>query len=550
MSKNFCIIQNKKDYEVIINNIDLNRSIFVPLNLETYLICIKNNHEIIDFRKFLDNEFHKKALLVSASFAKCIKFQKNYNFSFKSEIIAFLRYRLHSIIFLIEIISCAKKSYDLKKIIVSGIDKEENYVSKIIHFLFKKDTIKITNRKKKFQNYTIHKYNFLEKIRNSEKKILVSNLGYNFNKIAKFFKKKNYNTYIPIFNKLSILRRFIFFCRRIHIIEFKKDLKSKVSKKKFIKKIKFNYKKEYNISSLINLLFIENSFYFNDLYQKILALKKTISAFNFDLLISNISRGLDGSILDKNIKTTSLCISHGTITRSLNKYDKIYKKFIADAVFSGESDYFSIQSKIMKDALKTHKISGKKLLTGNLIFSSKQNVNKKKYFLFASTIKDFHNFQYLGVETFYEYWDSLKILDEIANTKKIKVMVKPHPTIKQHTSEISNYFKNLSFTNLKIEKLLNKTIGLISYSSSCIEDALNSNVPIILFDKNSRYKHINVPNNFKKRNQAIYYVSERNKLIEVMKKIEKTKQFNFNKYILNQSLNQNFEKLLPILSKS
>ena len=56
-----------------------------------------------------------------------------------------------------------KKSYDLKKIIVSGIDKEENYVSKIIHFLFKKDTIKITNRKKKFQNYTIHKYNFLEK---------------------------------------------------------------------------------------------------------------------------------------------------------------------------------------------------------------------------------------------------------------------------------------------------------------------------------------------------------------------------------------------------
>lgn len=129
-------------------------------------------------------------------------------------------------------------------------------------------------------------------------------------------------------------------------------------------------------------------------------------------------------------------------------------------------------------------------------------------------------------------------------------MVKPHPTIKQHTSEISNYFKNLSFTNLKIEKLLNKTIGLISYSSSCIEDALNSNVPIILFDKNSRYKHINVPNNFKKGNQAIYYVSERNKLIEVMKKIEKTKQFNFKKYILNQSLNQNFEKLLPILSKS
>lgn len=549
MLKNFCILQNKKDYEVIIGNIDLKKSIFIPLNLETYLICIKNNHEIINFRKFLDNEFHQKALLASESFTKCIKFQKNYSFSFKSEITAYLRYRLHSIIFLIEIISCAKKSYNLKKIIVSGIDEEENYVSKIIRYLFRKDAIKIVDRKKKFQNYTIYKYNFLENLRNNDKKILLSNLGYNFNKIVKFFKKKDYNIYIPIFNKISILRKFIFLCRGINLIKFKKDLKSKVPKKKFIKKIKFKYKK-YNISSLLNLLFIENSFYFNDLYQKILALKKTISALNFNLLISNISRGLDGSILDKNIKTTSLCISHGTIARSINKYDKIYKKFIADAVFSGESDYFSIQSKIMKDALKTHKISGKKLLTGNLIFSSKQNMNKKKYFLFASTIKDFHNFQYLGVETFYEYWDTLKTLDEIANTKKIKIMVKPHPTIKQHTNEISNNFKNLSFTNLKIEKLLDKTIGLISYSSSCIEDALNSNVPIILFDKNCRYKHINVSNNFKKRNEAIYYVSEKNKLIEVMKKLEKTKEFNFNKYVLNQNHNQNFKKLLPILSKN
>lgn len=151
MFKNFCIIQNKKDYEAIIDNIDLKKSIFVPLNLETYLICIKNNHEIIDFSKFLNNEFHQKALLASASFAKCIKFQKNYNFSFKSEITAFLRYRLHSIIFLIEIISCAKKYYHLKKIIVSGIDEEVNYVSKIIYFLFKKDTIRITDKKKNFK---------------------------------------------------------------------------------------------------------------------------------------------------------------------------------------------------------------------------------------------------------------------------------------------------------------------------------------------------------------------------------------------------------------
>ena len=58
--------------------------------------------------------------------------------------------------------------------------------------------------------------------------------------------------------------------------------------------------------------------------------------------------------------------------------------------------FFSIQSKIMKDSLKTHKILGKKLFTGNLIFSTKGRLNKKKYFLFA-TVKNFYNIQYLGV---------------------------------------------------------------------------------------------------------------------------------------------------------
>ena len=46
-------------------------------------------------------------------------------------------------------------------------------------------------------------------------------------------------------------------------------------------------------------------------------------------------------------------------------FDKIYKKIIAEAVFSGESKYFAIQSKIMMESLKTHKINGKKIQTGN-----------------------------------------------------------------------------------------------------------------------------------------------------------------------------------------
>ena len=87
-------------------------------------------------------------------------------------------------------------------------------------------------------------------------------------------------------------------------MNFIKNKKLQLKKKSFIKKINFRYKNKFNISKLMNLFFSDYEFYFNDLYQKILSLKKSISQNNFDLLFSKICRGLEGSILDNNINTT------------------------------------------------------------------------------------------------------------------------------------------------------------------------------------------------------------------------------------------------------
>ena len=272
-----------------------------------------------------------------------------------------------------------------------------------------------------------------------------------------------------------------------------------------------------------------------------------VSKNNFSLMISNICRGLDGAILDRDIQTPSLCISHGIIARSFNNKDKIYKEFIADGVFSGESNYFSIQSKTMKDSLSTHKISGQPIITGNAVFSKKQKKVSKEYFLYASTLKDFTNFQYYGVETFYEYWNTLKHLNEIANKKSLRIVVKLHPTVKNCSRDIKDFFKHLKFSNEKIENLLSKSIGLISYSSSAIEDALNSEVPVILFDCKKRYKHISTAD-LKKNNAAVYYVHDKNQLSYILKKLSDMKKINFKDYIFNKNFNDNFkEKILPIL---
>ena len=74
--------------------------------------------------------------------------------------------------------------------------------------------------------------------------------------------------------------------------------------------------------------------------------------------------------------------------------------------------------------------------------------------LHASTIKDFYNLQFLGVEMFYEYWNNLSILNKIAKDNPIKIIIKPHPTIKNCTDQLKENFKNLRFSNNSIDLLL------------------------------------------------------------------------------------------------
>ena len=86
------------------------------------------------------------------------------------------------------------------------------------------------------------------------------------------------------------------------------------------------------------------------------------------------------------------------------------------------------------------------------------------------------------------------------------------------------------------------SIALISYSSAAIEDALNSEVPVILLDLKKRYKQINISSKSKIKNEAIYYTSDKNKLVVLMKTIPKIKNFNFSKYVYNQNIEKNFKK--------
>ena len=272
---------------------------------------------------------------------------------------------------------------------------------------------------------------------------------------------------------------------------------------------------------------------------------------NFSLLISNVTRGLDGAILDGDLKQPSLCIPHGVISKSLNKYDMIYKKNIAEAVFNGESDYFAIQSKIMHQSLETHKIGGKAVITGNLIFSNNKNKDnyKNKYLLYATTLKGFTNMQYLGVDMFYEFWEILNDLNDLSKEVKFEIVVKIHPQFSMCKDDLAKHFKSLKFTNSRIDKLLEGAFSLVTLSSGTIEDALNSKVPVILYDNKKRYKQIECSLKYSKE-ESVYYINSKNELKILLEQIKSFKTHKFDNYIYDGTFNNNFDqKILPIIKK-
>ena len=147
------------------------------------------------------------------------------------------------------------------------------------------------------------------------------------------------------------------------------------------------------------------------------------------MVLSNTTRGINGYYLEKSkIKNIpSVCITHGTLAPAFNKFDKIYKNIVAEAATINKSEYFAVQSKITKKFVESNNFDANAIETGNLVFSESKN-SKKKKILFAVTLKDFENFQFLGVEMYYEFLDNLNFFNKLSKEYNLDFLVKPHPS--------------------------------------------------------------------------------------------------------------------------
>ena len=148
---------------------------------------------------------------------------------------------------------------------------------------------------------------------------------------------------------------------------------------------------------------------------------------------------------------------------------------------------------------------------------------------------------------YYEFIENLKLFNSIAKNKNLNFIIQIHPSSIHCIPMLKKNFKNIDFSKKKIDKKLEKSFVTISFSSTAIEDSLYCNVPVILFDRWSRYKHCVSEEDNSKTNEAIYYATNEKNLLESINSIKKSNQINFSKYIFEGNSKKNFDNILKKL---
>ena len=544
MSIIICIAQNTKELDFIVKNYNSPKLHCLPISLETYCYCKKNGINILNINYSLEINKQKELLTNVNNILETIHFDKSISLAFNNEILSAYRYTLHSSFYLIELLYLACQIDDIEKIIISGWESQtknifsiENYiVSALVENFarFKNLNIFKINQDRGFQN-DLYNYKYFTEKRISNY-ILLNSPAYNFNRISLvsiLFNLKNSSITFskPTFYnslKWKLLNHSFIYFNNLVIDKYTPTLN----------KHTFNISyKSINLDNILNMRRYMLSYYMHDL----LAKKKAIDEFikcNIPKSIFSFScRGIDGYLLEKSkfINTKSILISHGTVAEFYNLFDKIYKQIIADAVFSGKASYTLLQTKIAVIAKDSLIIRSESFATGNLIFSGIKTSKKKKYFLYCVTLKDFNNLQFLGVENYYQFLENLNILNRVSVNTGEKFIIKLHPSQEKLSFDLINLYPDLIFSNKSIKKLLRYAYGLISFSSTSIEDALTSKVPVILFDLNNCYKHCNSEIDVSKLNEPIYYVNNEIDFIQSIKTIQDSNEISYNSILINSN---------------
>ena len=521
----------------------------LPLDLDTLLFCRKHKLSYVNLLDYSCKELHIEIIHETDSILKKLNIN-NHPSAFEKEFVAVCRFFLHQLFFVKLILQRIIEQNQNVKFHVSGFEKKENIlysnqnyqISKLVRRFFPDRTIQVKDFKKK-ENYSKKLITFSFK-KNTDCDLLLHSLGYNFSRVSAAAKNLGFQVGALHFGSVSWRQRAAYIWCGVKPIEifpskFSQESPDLLSWLDDLNDIEGDLLRE-RIEEALPALNIE--------FSKCLVVKEILEKIRPRLTASFGTRGVLGAILDVgNSYTTSVCIPHGTVTARRLDQDKSYRATIAEAVFTGQTEWLALQSKIAQEAYQDLKPSGQAYLGGNLIFNEAIRPPNKNIILYAVTQKNFFNMQFYGVEAYYEFFSNMRILENVQSNIDFSIVVKLHPAARMLKSLLEDEFPELSFATDNLQNLLSKSLVTISFSSSVIEDSLYSQVPVILFDPWNRYQHCWAESDTSKENKAIYYVTAITDLISAIQTVKESSFIDFEEYTMPGSSEDNLKNLLETL---
>lgn len=505
----------KKIKEILLSS---NLAYIYPINNEDILKLKNYKDNIICEKKYFDNNSHSYLQQLSEKIKNAIRDNLSVTFE-KKEIKSlinwisnyYLRNFLNHKIKVIYSLNKIIYKYQINEV-VYFYDEAHNHNLEIIKHIIKDEKILFENykfiktfnsKKKPFSTpdfvFRINNF-FIKKFKRS----YITSKNYRCREILlEYFKIKEHPILITDTKSfLSILNNFFNLNLMTLIIMPKKktkieyDIKLNKISNEFPTIIKYDFSNYFTKS----FLFFFNK-YFQDAVNKCQFIIDYFDKHKPNLVLSTDSDYINGFIGEYSNwrKISSYCITHGTHTLPKNFNEVIYQKDIGENVIINFYPKIFSQSIFCDEFLNYFDIKSDIIKTLPLVFNKKDTLSpNSKTILHASTIKTEDSTKFWGVETFQEYLSSLNDTIKLCASLNYKLIIKPHPSFESFAkiNDLYYYFNanNFTVTNKSFKECLNKSDILVSFSSTTIEEALYNHRPVILYDNNNRYCHLNCIN--------------------------------------------------------
>jgi hypothetical protein len=204
----------------------------------------------------------------------------------------------------------------------------------------------------------------------------------------------------------------------------------------------------------------------------------------------------------------SMMIPHGSFTPAYDEYSEKEWKENALGIINTPYKYVAVQTPLAEEYLSDVSLNSKPVITGPLSFGRQMKKSndivllRRRYasdeeviILHAGTPKHRSSPRLLNYETIDEYVDGMvSLVNAVSKLNGVHLILRYRPidglsseTLKGLLPESDScsiasggaFSDYLSITNL-----------LVSFSSTTIEEALQNNIPVLLFNKYNRYQHI------------------------------------------------------------